>query len=256
MSAVLSGGIDIACTGIVSALALMARGSKHFSIVAVPESFGRVEGLFVRDGVNSLQDLKGKKLGVTFASSAHLLVLDLLGNAGLSNDVMVLNVPAPELPGAIQSGQIDAAAAWTPQFNRIRAMSGMKLLADDTQFSLYKKYNVTPGPDVLIVRNAWAEKNADAVRKYLKVYFDTCQMLREKPDDAARSLIALTGMSALDQVETIKGAEWYGLAQQTQLLKAPGSYVDGLQRLAEMLVTYKQIDKAPAVRQWINTSYL
>ncbi|MGC7402897.1 ABC transporter substrate-binding protein [Pandoraea pneumonica] len=256
MSAVLSGGIDIACTGIVSALALMARGSKHFSIVAVPESFGRVEGLFVREGVNSLQDLKGKKLGVTFASSAHLLVLDLLGSAGLSNDVTVLNVPAPEIPGAIQSGQIDAAAAWTPQFNRIRAMSGMKLLADDTQFSLYKRYNVTPGPDVLIVRNAWAEKNGDVVRKYLKVYFDACQTLRDKPDEAARSLIGLTGMSALDQIETIKGAEWYSLAQQTQLLKSPGSYVDGLQRLAEMLVTYKQIDKAPAVRQWINTSYL
>ncbi|MDM8359757.1 ABC transporter substrate-binding protein [Pandoraea communis] len=256
MSAVLSGGIDIACTGIVSALALMARGSKHFSIVAIPDSFSRVEGLLVRDSVRSIQDLKGKKVGVTFASSSHLLVLDLLGSAGLSNDVTLLNVPAPELPGAIQSGQIDAAAVWAPQFNRIRAMSGMKVLADDTQFSLHKKYGVTPGPDVLIVRNAWAEKNVDTVRKYLSVYFEASQMLRTKPEEAARSLIALTGMSALDQIEAIKDAEWYSLEQQTQLLKSPGNYVDGLQRLAEMLVTYKQIDKAPAVRQWVNTSYL
>src|SRR6218665_1598300 len=54
MSAVLSGGIDIACTGIVSALALMARGSRHFAIIAVPEDFGRVEGLFVRSDVSAI----------------------------------------------------------------------------------------------------------------------------------------------------------------------------------------------------------
>lgn len=257
MSAVLSGGIDIACTGIVSALALMARGSKHFSIIAVPENFGRVEGLFVRADVNSLKDLKGKKIGVTFASSAHLLVLDLLAGAGFGpSDVTVLNVPAPELPAAIQSGQIDAAAAWTPQFNRIRAWPGMKLLVDDTAFSLFKSHNVTPGPDVVIVRNAFAEKNAPVVRRFLKAYFSACVMLRDSPDEAAKQLTALTNLPMADQVETIKGAEWYSSDQQAQLLKVPGTYVDGLQRLAELLVTHKQIDKAPTVRDWINTSYL
>jgi taurine transport system substrate-binding protein len=257
MSAILSGGIDIACTGIVSALALMARGSKHFSIVGVPENFGRVEGLFVRSDVSSIKALKGKKIGVTFASSAHLLVLDLLAGAGLSpSDVTVLNVPAPELPAAIQSGQIDAAAAWTPQFNRIRAMPGLKLLADDTTFSLFKSHNVTPGPDVLVVRNAFAEKNADVLRGFLKAYFNACTVLRDRPDEAAKHLVSLTSLSAEDQVETIKGAEWYSAAQQQQLLKVPGSYADGLQRLADMLVTHKQLDKAPAVREWINVSYL
>jgi taurine transport system substrate-binding protein len=257
MSAVLSGGIDIACTGIVSALALMARGSKHFSIIAVPENFGRVEGLFVRADINSLKDLKGKKVGVTFASSAHLLVLDLLAGAGFGpSDVTVLNVPAPELPAAIQSGQIDAAAAWTPQFNRIRAFPGMKLLADDTSFSLYKSHNVTPGPDVVIVRNAYAEKNAAVVRKFLKAYFNASVVLRDRPDEAAKHLSSLTNLSVVDQVETIKGAEWYSGSQQAQLLKVPGTYVEGLQRLAELLVTHKQIDKAPAVRDWINPSYI
>lgn len=257
MSAVLSGGIDIACTGIVSALALMARGSKHFSIIAVPENFGRVEGLFVRADINSLKDLKGKKIGVTFASSAHLLVLDLLAGAGLSpTDVTVLNVPAPELPAAIKSGQIDAAAAWTPQFNLIRAWPGMKLLVDDTSFSLFKSHSVTPGPDVVIVRNAFAEKNGLVVKRFLKSYFNACVMLRDHPDEAAKQLTSLTNLSMADQVETVKGADWYSADQQDQLLKVPGTYVDGLQRLADLLVTHKQIDKAPAVRDWVNASYI
>src|SRR3546814_4722325 len=53
-------------------------------------------------------------------------------------DITVLNVPAPEMPAAFQSGQIDAAAAWTPQFNAIQAMPGVKVLADDTRFALYQ----------------------------------------------------------------------------------------------------------------------
>ncbi|RJG05015.1 twin-arginine translocation signal domain-containing protein [Noviherbaspirillum cavernae] len=258
MSAMLSGGIDVACTGIVSALALMARGSKHFSIVGVPEDFGRVEGLFVRSGITSIQGLKGKKIGVTFASSSHMLVLDLLASAGLSpdRDVSLLNVPAPELPAAFQSNQIDAAAAWTPQFNRIRSMPDIKLLADDTGFSLYKQYGVTPGPDVLVMRRDFAGKNADAARKFLQAYFEACTMLRDKPDQAAKYLTELTNLTLQDQIATIKDATWYDAAQQKALLTTPGKYVDGLQKLAEMLVTHKQIDKAPAVRDWTNVNYL
>ncbi|MGH8806687.1 MAG: ABC transporter substrate-binding protein [Noviherbaspirillum sp.] len=258
MSALLSGGIDIACTGIVSALALMARGSKHFSIIGVPEDFGRVEGLFARTNINSIQALKGKKIGVTFASSSHLLVLDLLSSAGLTpdKDVSLLNVPAPELPAAFQSNQIDAAAAWTPQFNKIRSMPDVKLLADDTGFSLYKQYGVTPGPDVLVVRRDFASKNADATNKFLQAYFEACVMLRDKPEQAAKYLTELTNLSLQDQIATVKDASWYDAAQQTALLKTPGKFVDGLQKLAEMLVTHKQIDKAPPVREWTNIAYL
>lgn len=258
MSAVLSGGIDIACTGIVSALALMSRGSRHFSIVGTPEDFGRVEGLFARSNINSIQALKGKKIGVTFASSSHLLALDVLTSAGLDpeKDVSLLNVPAPELVTAYQTRQIDAAAVWTPHFNRIRSMPDTKLLADDTAFSLYKQYGVTPGPDVLVVRREFASKNAESARKFLSAYFDACMLLRDKPEQAAKHLTELTNLSLDEQVATIKEATWYDAGQQQALFKTPGKYVEGLQKLAEMLTTYKQIDKAPVVREWVDAAYL
>jgi taurine transport system substrate-binding protein len=255
MSAVMSGGLDIAGTGVVSALALMARGAKQFSIIAIPESFGRVEGILARDNIKSIQDLKGKKLGVTFASSAHMLVLDLIAKAGMTeSDVEVLNVSAPELPAAMAAGQIDAAGAWTPQFDAIRKQPGVHVLADDRQFSLYQSNKVTPGPDVLVVRKAYAEKNPDTVKAYLKAYFKANGVLHDQPEAAAKSLIALTHLSEEDQIGAIKGADWYTQAQQAEILK--GSYIDGLQKLAELLVTYKQIDKAPVVKDWIDASFI
>ncbi|MGS1008141.1 ABC transporter substrate-binding protein [Achromobacter anxifer] len=258
VSALLSGNIDMAVTAAPAALAVMARGSRHFAIIGVPENFGRVEGLIVRDGVQSMQDLKGKKVGVTFASSAHLLVLNLLDQAGLKadKDVTVLNVPAPEMPAAFKAGQIDAAAAWTPQFNAIRAMPGARMLADDTQFSLYKEYGVTPGPDVLVARRAFLDKHPEAVKRFLKAYFRANEQLRAQPDSTVAALTELTKLAPADQLEMVKGADWYGASEQGSLL-APGSkYIDGLQKLAEMMVRYGQIDKAPAVRDWVDPAYL
>lgn len=258
MSAILSGGVDIACTGIVSALALMSRGSRHFSIVGTPEDFGRVEGLFVRRSINSVQALRGKKIGVTFASSSHLLVLDVLAAAGLDpeKDVSLLNVPAPELAAAYQAKQIDAAAVWTPHFNRVRSMSDTRLLADDTAFNLYKQYGVTPGPDVLVVRREFATKNSEVTKKFLSSYYEACVMLRDKPEQAAKYLTELTSLSLEEQIATVKEASWYDAAQQQSLFKAPGKYVEGLQKLAEMLTKYKQIDKTPVVRDWVDVTYL
>lgn len=255
MTAVMSGGVDIACTGIVSALALMARGARQFSIIAIPETFGRVEGLIGRENVKSLDDLKGKKVGVTFASSAHLLVLDILDQVGLTEkDVTVLNVPAPELPAAMQAGQIDVAAAWTPQFDHILRQPGATLLADDTAFSLYNSHQVTPGPDVLVVRRAFADSHPDTVKAYLRAYFKACEFLRDQPDEAAKKLLSLTNINLEDQQAAVKGADWFDASQQPELLNGP--FIDGLQELAEMLVRLKQIDKAPQVKDWVDASFV
>lgn len=257
LGALLSGDIDIACTGIVTALALMARNSKHFSIIGVPENFGLGEGVVAHAGINTVADLKGKKIGLTFASSAHILMLDLLNQAGLKeSDVTLLNIPAPELLTAMQSKQIDAAVAWIPQYNMIKAIPNTKVIADDFAFSLYKTHKVAPAPDVLVVRNAFAKQNPQAVQQFLKAYYKASEALRNKPEECTTYLTALTNLPPAEQLSAIKQTEWYPQEQQKELLKVDGSYVDGLQRLAETLVKYKQIDKAPQVSQWINPSFL
>ncbi|KAG1435314.1 hypothetical protein G6F55_014364 [Rhizopus delemar] len=53
MSAVMAGNIDLAGTGVVSSLALMAAGARQFQVIATPNNFGRAEGVLVRDDVKS-----------------------------------------------------------------------------------------------------------------------------------------------------------------------------------------------------------
>lgn len=257
MSALMSGDIDVAGTGVVSAIALMAQGVKRFYVIGVPDNFGRVEGLFAVEGIESINDLKGKTIGTTFASSAHTLVLDLMAQNGLTErDINVINIPAPEIPAAIQAGQIDACATWTPYFNTVSNLPGVKLIADDTDFSLFKDYGVTPGPDVLVVSKRFADSNPEIVKDFAKVYFAAAESLGRDPEAAVPVLTKLTQMSADDQLQTINDADWYSLQQQQEMIGVDTKFVEGLQKLADMLVDYGQIDKSPQVKDWINSDFI
>lgn len=258
MSAVMAGNVDLAGTGVVSSLALMAAGARQFQVIATPNNFGRAEGVLVREDVTSVAGLKGKKIGVTYASSAHVLLLDVLRQAGMDpdKDVSIINLPATNLLSAYQGGQIDAAVAWTPAFDRIKAVPGTRVLLDDTAFSLYKQYAITPGPDVLLTRAKLGKENPEAVRKFLQAVFEANAMLSGQPEEAAGVLLELTGLSKVDQLAVIKQTQWYSAADQQALMVDPGNFVSGMQQLAEMLVALKQIDRAPAVKDWVQVSYL
>jgi taurine transport system substrate-binding protein len=258
MGAVMAGSIDLAGTGVVSSLALMAAGATQFKLIATPNNFGRAEGVLVRQNVSDITQLKGKKIGVTFASSAHVLILDLLKQAGLrpDTDVALINLPAPNLLSAYQGNQIDAAVAWTPAFDRIKTLPNTRVLADDTAFSLYKDFNITPGPDVLLASARLVKNDSAAIKVFMQGIFEANAMLRDKPEEAARLLLELTGLTQEEQLNTIRQTGWYDATQQRELLVQPGSFVTGMQKLAEMLVSLKQIDKAPTVRNWLDGSFV
>lgn len=66
-------------------------------------------------GVNSVKDLKGKKVGVEIGFVSHLLLLNALEKNGLTeSDVELVNVPTNETPQVLASGDVDAIVAWQP----------------------------------------------------------------------------------------------------------------------------------------------
>jgi taurine transport system substrate-binding protein len=81
-------------------------------------------------------------------------------------------------------------------------------------------------------------------------------MLSGQPEEAAGVLLELTGLSREEQLAVIKQTQWYSAADQKALMVDPGNFVNGMQQLAEMLVALKQIDRAPAVKDWVQVSYL
>jgi taurine transport system substrate-binding protein len=155
------------------------------------------------------------------------------------------------MPAAMSSGEIDACAAWTPHFNKLLNAPGNHLLADDTQFSLYKKYRLGPGPDLLVVRKEFAEKYPNTCKAFVESYFEAVDLLIQEPEECADVLVKLTNLSKEDQMSVLKDIQWIRGSEQKVLMVEPGNFVEGMQRLAEFLVKHKQIDQAPNVKDWI-----
>ncbi len=253
MGSLVAGDLDVASTGSISAIALMASGSKGFMAFGTQDSYATVEGIIAKKGIKKIADLKGKRLAAPFASSAHVLVLDILEQNGLDpeKDLTLINLKVNEMPAAMGSGEIDACAAWTPHFNKLLNMPGNHLLVNDTEFSLFKKYKLGPGPDLLVVRTEFAEKYPKTCKAFVKGYFEAVDMLIEQPEACAEELVKLTNLDMADQMAVLKDITWIKGSEQKALMVDPGDFVTGMQQLAKFLVKHQQIDAAPDVKKWI-----
>ena len=206
MGSLVAGDLDFASTGCISGIALMAAGNEGFMAFGTQDSYATVEGIIARKSIKSLKDLKGKKLAAPFASSAHVLALDLLEQNGLDpeKDLNLINLKVNEMPAAMSSGEIDACASWTPHFNKLLSMPGNHLLADDTEFSLYKQFQLGPGPDLLVVRKEFAEKYPKTCKAFVEGYFEAVDLLINQPEECVEGLMKLTNLSKEDQMAVLE----------------------------------------------------
>lgn len=105
--------------------------------------------------IKSIADLKGKKVGTPFGTTAYQLASTTLAEAGLPASSLV-NVAPADLATALAGGQIAAASIWDPLWGIIE-----------------KTHKTTPLVKVLhsgfvCVRSAFLESNREAVIKFLQ----------------------------------------------------------------------------------------
>ncbi|TJY58375.1 ABC transporter substrate-binding protein [Sinimarinibacterium sp. CAU 1509] len=114
MDAFAAGKLDAVTMTNGDALVTGATGAKSVMIIINDYSNGN-DMIVGKPGISSLKDLKGKKVGVEIGFVDHLLLLNGLKKAGMSEkDVTLVNVPTNETPQVLASGDVSAIAAWQP----------------------------------------------------------------------------------------------------------------------------------------------
>ncbi|MQA80049.1 MAG: PhnD/SsuA/transferrin family substrate-binding protein [Streptosporangiales bacterium] len=255
MTAVASGDVDFASTGAVSALSLMASGDDSFVLIGSQDKYLRQEGLVAQRSVKTMADLRGKRIGVPFSSSSHVILLDMLDKAGLDpkKDVKLVNMDGTDMVQPFRSGQIDAATVWQPSFAELRKLPGAHVLGYDTDTSFFKQYGFAPGPDVLVMRKEFVEDQPERARKVADAYFQGLDWLKA---DAKRAVPVLTGytkLEAKEQQDYLADVTWLGKDDQVKFMAADGEFVKSLDDLAALMARHKLIGQAPKVGDWVNT---
>ncbi|MRD71986.1 taurine ABC transporter substrate-binding protein [Rhodocyclus tenuis] len=164
--ALASGQVSIGEAGSAPIASAISQGLP-IELFWILDDINEAEALVARDGsnVNSVADLKGKKIGVPFTSTTHFHTLVALQHARVNpNDVQILNLRPPEIAAAWERGNLDATFIWDPVLSKVKK-SG-KVLTTSGEIS---KQTGKTTFDGIVVNQAWAKDNADFLVKFVKV---------------------------------------------------------------------------------------
>lgn len=173
------------------ALVTGANGARNIVILATDYSNGN-DMVVARPGIKSIQDLRGRKVGVEVGLVDHLLLLDGLKKAGMTqNDVVLVNSKTNETPQVLASGQVDAIAAWQPN-------SGMAIKSVPGARPIYTSAQ-SPGLiyDVLMITPASLSAHRADYLKLVQIWGRVVQYIGDPAtqDDAVAIMAARVGLS-------------------------------------------------------------
>lgn len=114
MDAFSAGKLDAVLMTNGDALVTGAGGARNVAILITDYSNGN-DMIVAKPGVNSVTDLKGKKVAVEVGLVEHLLLRNAMKKAGMkAGDIEIVNAKTNEMPQVLASKDIAAVGAWQP----------------------------------------------------------------------------------------------------------------------------------------------
>lgn len=113
----------------------IADGKDLVVVLTTDNSTGNDE-IVVSDKINSIQDLKGKKVAVEVGSVDRFMLFKLLKRAGMKiEDIQIVPLITSKAADAFAAGKVDAAAVYAPFITKASSRPGSKILFTDGDLS-------------------------------------------------------------------------------------------------------------------------
>jgi sulfonate transport system substrate-binding protein len=166
--------------------------------------------------IQSIEDLKGKKVAATYGTDPYIFLLRALDSVGLSEkDIEYINLQHQDGYQALVKGDIDAWAGLDPIMATAELESGAELFYRNTDFNTYNFLNV---------RSEFAENHPEAVEKVIQAYEKAREWIIANPEEAAEIIAKEAqidlAVAKLQLERTGFDAPIPGAAQQEALEKA------------------------------------
>lgn len=146
-------------------------------------------------GIRRIQDLRGKRVAVSFGTISHLYILGILERARLAvADVTLVNTPPGEMPVALRGGAVDAFATWDPwPVIALREVPNAQEVVRGGGFIGFMGFNVA--------LRSWAERNGEIIERFLTARAEADKFMRENPVKTAEIAVRwLPGLQRTPEV--------------------------------------------------------
>jgi len=228
-----------------------------YQVAFVLDVAGDNEALVARNGsgVETVADLRGKRIGTPFASTAHYSVLAALSQNGLSaSDVRLVDLQPQAILAAWERGDIDAAYTWLPTLDQLRT-SGKDLI---TSRQLAK--DGKPTLDLGVVSSEFASAHPEVIDIWRQQQARALRLIKDDPDAAAKAISAEIGLPPEEVAgqlkqgvyltpEEVASTEWLGSAGN------PGNIAVNLESASQFLAEQKQIPAAAPLKTFQDAIY-
>ncbi len=185
--------MDAYAAGLIDAVtmtngdALVTGGTGKPSVGIIINDYSNGNDMIVAaPGIDSLEDLKGKKVGLEEGFVIHLLLMKGAEAAGIDpSEFTIVNTPTNETPQVLASGAVDAIGAWQPNSGEaLKAVANSKpiLTSADVPGVIY---------DLLCVDPETLESRRDDWMKVVKVWYRIVDYLKDEDNiDDALAILA------------------------------------------------------------------
>lgn len=210
-----AGKIDADMIVASDAMVTGASGAKSKIVCLVDYSEGS-DMIVGAPGIDSIKDLKGKKVGVELTLVEHMLLLQALKVNGMSqSDVTLVGTSTDKTPQTLASGQVSAIGAWYPISGQaLKQVPGSKKLftSADAKGLIFDVIAVSP-TSYAAHREEWAKITA--------IYYKCVDYLMDPKtrDDAIKIMAAKVGADPAEYAKNVPGTHFLTLAEAKQALK-------------------------------------
>lgn len=131
--------------------------------------------------INSIADLKGKRVALNKGSNVHYLLLKVLEANHLTlNDINVIYLPPSDARAAFEKGAVDAWVIWDPFFAAAEQQIGARVLATGE--------NLVSNHQFYLADRKFAEANPKVIQAVVKELNLSTQWVASHQDEAAKLL--------------------------------------------------------------------
>ncbi|GAB3122013.1 ABC transporter substrate-binding protein [Glaciibacter psychrotolerans] len=169
------------------------------------------DALVATSGINSLADLKGKRVAYQTGEFNEIMVDTALKQSGLTlADVTQVEIPVEQSAAALISGQADAAVMYEPHISAA-------LAADSSLTSIYTA-GENPGiiGDVLAVNSGFLKANPDVVTAVVKAWDRGVAYLAANPEKGRQIVADALGTPLADLTAAFDGVSYYTAADSVE----------------------------------------
>jgi NitT/TauT family transport system substrate-binding protein len=227
INALTASQIDANSQTLNDTISAVAGGADQVIVLVNDNSTGN-DQIIVREGINSVADLKGKKVAAEEGTVDHFLLLLGMEKAGLKpTDITFVPLETGKAAAAFVGGQVDAVGVFAPFTTQALKRPGSKALFTSKEF---------PGaiPDHLVFTRKFVNEHPDRVQAMVDAWFATIDQIKTNPDSAIAIMAKRGGVTPAEYKDYDGGTKIFTITENLKAFQ-PGTDMTSLSYAAAQI---------------------